>query len=159
MIWSKKRFEVLKRDWFRCTYCWRNWKDVTLEVDHIIPKKEWWDDSLSNLTTCCRECNIWKWVDIIDKPSKNIWKQKIDDCIYKSKTYLYNSWNNNFMWSIDKKTTVLISIYISNYIKWSDWLWYISYLSYPPLYWKWSKWWDNRLSVDMKKMDKLFKQW
>ena len=61
MIGAKKRFEVLKRDNFRCQYCWRNGKDVTLEVDHITPKSKWGNDDFNNLITCCRECNIGKW--------------------------------------------------------------------------------------------------
>ena len=31
------RFEVFKRDSFKCQYCGKSAPDVVLEVDHIIP--------------------------------------------------------------------------------------------------------------------------
>jgi 5-methylcytosine-specific restriction endonuclease McrA len=31
------RFEVFKRDAFKCQYCGKSAPEVTLEVDHIIP--------------------------------------------------------------------------------------------------------------------------
>ena len=113
MIWAKKRFEVLKRDWFRCKYCWKNWKDVTLEVDHIVPKKEWWNDGMENLVCSCRECNIWKWSDVIEEPAKNLYKQKIKDEKNNAKSFFYDKWNSQFMWTISKETTILFSMYLN----------------------------------------------
>ncbi len=117
MIGAKKRFEVLKRDWFKCQYCWKTGKDVTLEVDHVIPKKEWWSDSMDNLICSCRECNMWKWSDVIQKPAKNLYKQKIKDNTYRIKTYMYDKWNKQYMGSVDKKTSVLIAMYL----EWTYW--------------------------------------
>ena len=55
---SKKiRFEVFKRDSFRCQYCGRSAPDVILEVDHIIPVAEGGKNELMNLITSCRDCN------------------------------------------------------------------------------------------------------
>lgn len=58
-ISKKIRFEVLKRDSFRCQYCGRSIDnpDVILEVDHIIPVAEGGDNSIMNLITSCRKCN------------------------------------------------------------------------------------------------------
>jgi hypothetical protein len=153
MIWAKKRFEILKRDWFRCKYCWKNWRDVSLEVDHILPKSKWWKDTMENLITCCRECNIWKWSDIIEKPAKNLYKQKIDDCVYKIKSHFYWEWNKSFLWSIDKETATLLVMYINHHIK--DDNVYCTRLNYPPLYWDDEDW----CNIDHKKMDIIFKQW
>jgi len=53
------RFEVLKRDNFRCVYCGRTPSEdgVKLEVDHIIPAVEGGRYAKDNLVTVCRECN------------------------------------------------------------------------------------------------------
>lgn len=94
MINAKKRFEVLKRDGFRCQYCWKTGKDVTLEVDHITPKSDWWTDDFNNLITACRECNMGKW-----KTELNEWNSKfnikIKDLNESIKKYFYKEWNQN----------------------------------------------------------------
>ena len=53
----KIRFEVFKRDGFKCQYCGRTPPDVVLEVDHIIPKAEGGEDSIDNYITACFDCN------------------------------------------------------------------------------------------------------
>lgn len=55
------RFEILKRDGFRCCYCGARTADgATLEVDHIKPKAAGGTDAPTNLTTSCRDCNSGK---------------------------------------------------------------------------------------------------
>lgn len=54
---KKVRFEVFKRDGFRCSYCGRHPPDVLLECDHIVPVCEGGDDGPDNLTTACFDCN------------------------------------------------------------------------------------------------------
>ena len=56
-ITKKIRFEVFKRDGFRCTYCGKTPPSVTLEVDHIHPKSKGGEDDIGNLTTACFDCN------------------------------------------------------------------------------------------------------
>ena len=57
----KARFNILKRDGFKCAYCGRNQLDgVVLHVDHIIPVSKGGKDLPKNLTTSCRECNLGK---------------------------------------------------------------------------------------------------
>lgn len=51
------RFEIFKRDDFRCMYCGRRSPDVVLEVDHIQPVCEGGSDDPLNLTTSCWDCN------------------------------------------------------------------------------------------------------
>lgn len=121
VITAKKRFEILKKWKFRCSYCWKNWKDVTLEIDHIIPKSKWWKDTLDNLCVCCRECNIGKWNNEIVDNDKTI-KYRIKDLIQKSKDIFYNKRNNIYhLWEIDHKTVYLIAIFFSRHILWLDW--------------------------------------
>ena len=53
-VTPRRRFEVLKRDGFRCTYCGASDR---LEVDHVIPRSAGGTDDDGNLTTSCWECN------------------------------------------------------------------------------------------------------
>lgn len=58
MAISKKiRFEVFKRDGFRCSYCGKEPPQVVLEVDHIDPKSKGGKDDINNLLTACFDCN------------------------------------------------------------------------------------------------------
>ncbi|WP_436357320.1 HNH endonuclease [Brevundimonas sp. CEF1] len=55
------RFEILKRDGFRCSYCGARSSDgATLQVDHIKPKAAGGTDAPANLTTACGDCNAGK---------------------------------------------------------------------------------------------------
>lgn len=54
---KKKRFEIFKRDGFKCQYCGRSAPDVILEVDHLLPVAEGGKNDDMNLITSCRDCN------------------------------------------------------------------------------------------------------
>lgn len=55
------RYDVLKRDNFRCTICGRRASDgVTLHVDHIKPVSKGGKTEMSNLRTLCDYCNLGK---------------------------------------------------------------------------------------------------
>lgn len=56
-ILKSTRFEVFKRDSFKCQYCGRSSPDVILECDHIIPVASGGTNELLNLITSCRDCN------------------------------------------------------------------------------------------------------
>lgn len=60
------RFEVFKRDGFKCNYCGRGTPDVVLEVDHIVPQAEGGGDELHNLVTACWDCNRGKGATTLD---------------------------------------------------------------------------------------------
>lgn len=51
------RFEVFKRDAFKCQYCGKSAPEVILQVDHIKPVSKGGENDLLNLITSCRECN------------------------------------------------------------------------------------------------------
>jgi CRISPR/Cas system Type II protein with McrA/HNH and RuvC-like nuclease domain len=58
MSFSKKiRFEVFKRDGFKCAYCGKEPPTVVLEIDHIEPKASGGNNTLDNLITACFDCN------------------------------------------------------------------------------------------------------
>jgi hypothetical protein len=161
MIWAKKRFEVLKRDNFRCKYCWKNWEDVSLEVDHIIPQSKWWTDNINNLCCCCRKCNMWKWGNKL-KESEELYKIKIQDNISKALKFFYDRWNYNNMWNVDKNTYILLNMYVELFI------WKKTYIELMNKrdHKKFKKWWDfceevlfSRYNyLKLNKTNKLIKQ-
>lgn len=55
------RFNILRRDGFRCRYCGRSAKDgVVLQVDHVKAMSRGGSDMPDNLVTACWPCNIGK---------------------------------------------------------------------------------------------------
>ena len=63
IISDKLRYQVLKRDFFRCCYCGASpAKDPTVElhIDHIVPWSKGGSTSLDNLQTLCSRCNLGK---------------------------------------------------------------------------------------------------
>lgn len=55
------RYDVLKRDNFRCQICGASSKDgANLQVDHIIPVSKGGKTEMNNLQTLCSRCNIGK---------------------------------------------------------------------------------------------------
>lgn len=54
---KRLRFEVFKRDGFRCVYCGRTPPDVTLEADHVVPESAGGPTDTGNLVTSCFDCN------------------------------------------------------------------------------------------------------
>jgi len=57
---KKVRFEVLKRDSFKCQYCGASAPDVLLQIDHIEPVSKGGDNDITNLVTSCVTCNAGK---------------------------------------------------------------------------------------------------
>lgn len=54
---KKTRFEVFKRDGFKCAYCGAHPPGSLLHVDHIIPVKDGGTNREENLITACEACN------------------------------------------------------------------------------------------------------
>lgn len=55
------RFQVMRRDGFRCQYCGATAADgASLVVDHVLPVALGGQDSADNLTTSCASCNSGK---------------------------------------------------------------------------------------------------
>jgi hypothetical protein len=58
LVTLARRYDVLKRDKFRCCICGRSAKDnIKLEVDHKFPKSKGGTNDLDNLWTLCFDCN------------------------------------------------------------------------------------------------------
>lgn len=54
---TRTRFEIFKRDGFRCVYCGAAPTSTVLHVDHVVPKSKGGSDDPSNLVTSCQSCN------------------------------------------------------------------------------------------------------
>lgn len=54
------RFEVFKRDSFKCQYCGRPAPEVVLQIDHVEPVVEGGTNDILNLLTSCSDCNLGK---------------------------------------------------------------------------------------------------
>ena len=54
------RFEVFKRDSFKCQYCGATSPDVLLHIDHIKPVSKGGTNDIVNLVTSCEACNLGK---------------------------------------------------------------------------------------------------
>ncbi|WP_322997935.1 HNH endonuclease [Castellaniella sp.] len=57
---KKIRFEVFKRDGFKCQYCGASAPEAILEVDHINPVSKGGGNDMMNLITSCKPCNAGK---------------------------------------------------------------------------------------------------
>jgi len=61
VITDSIRYDVMKRDGFRCVLCGMSAKDgAILHVDHIIPVSKGGKSTMSNLRTLCEKCNMGK---------------------------------------------------------------------------------------------------
>lgn len=56
-VGKRLRFEVLKRDGFRCAYCGCTALAEGLQVDHVVPVAGGGSDDPANLITACTSCN------------------------------------------------------------------------------------------------------
>lgn len=64
------RFEILRRDGFCCQYCGRKAPDVVLHVDHRHPRSAGGLNTVDNLVTACRDCNLGKGIRrVADSPT------------------------------------------------------------------------------------------
>lgn len=59
-ISKRLRFEVLRRDGFKCTYCGVTAIESELHIDHVVPTALGGGDIPENLTTSCADCNLGK---------------------------------------------------------------------------------------------------
>ncbi len=59
-ISKRLRFEIFKRDGFRCKYCGATNEAAQLHVDHVIPVSAGGTNDQLNLVTACISCNSGK---------------------------------------------------------------------------------------------------
>lgn len=71
-ISKKMRFEIFKRDGFKCQYCGAHPPGVLLHVDHIHPVAEGGSNEEENLITSCQECNIGKGANLLSSAPQSL---------------------------------------------------------------------------------------
>jgi len=71
-----KRYEVLKRAYFRCELCGVSADIKALEVDHIVPRNRGGSDDPSNLQALCYSCNATK-IETVTVPISAVWLRAI----------------------------------------------------------------------------------
>ena len=79
-ISKKVRFDVFKRDNFKCQYCGGTPDESVLEVDHIHPVCEGGTNAIDNLLTACFSCNRGKGGEALSAIPKSL-AQKADEMI------------------------------------------------------------------------------
>jgi hypothetical protein len=57
---KRTRFEIFKRDGFRCAYCGATPAQAELAVDHVVAVANGGTNDLANLITACSTCNAGK---------------------------------------------------------------------------------------------------
>ena len=117
-ISNKIRFEIFKRDSFKCQYCGEEAPNVVLNADHMNPVKNGGDNDITNLITSCFDCNSGKGArllsdgHVVKKQKKSLnelqerrnqiemiakWKEDLLDNdnyeIGKICEYIYRVWN------------------------------------------------------------------
>lgn len=116
------RFEVFKRDSFRCQYCGKSADDpsVRLEVDHIIPVAKGGDNSIMNLITSCRDCNRGKGARELSDESVIVKQKKLLDDIQERKEIIemMARWKTELMLETEKEVSI-VNNYIGTISNWS----------------------------------------
>jgi hypothetical protein len=72
-----RRFDILRRDGFRCRYCGVQSGEAELHVDHLRPRAEGGTDHPSNLVTACAECNGGKRAKLVEADSPAGWQSLV----------------------------------------------------------------------------------
>lgn len=79
-ISARTRFEIFKRDSFKCQYCGKSSPGVVLHIDHIKPVADGGDNDLTNLVTACQSCNLGKSdIPLSDKSAVSKQKAMLDE--------------------------------------------------------------------------------
>lgn len=71
-IGKKTRFEIFKRDGFKCQYCGAHPPTVLLHVDHIVPVAAGGENDTDNLVTACQPCNAGKGARALSEVPKSL---------------------------------------------------------------------------------------
>lgn len=113
-ISKKMRFEVFKRDSFKCQYCGRSAPDVILECDHINPVSKGGANDLVNLITSCFDCNRGKGKTRISD-NQTIAKQKaeLDELnMRREQMKMMVEWREELSYLLDSQVDAIEQIFV-----------------------------------------------
>lgn len=57
MTWQKRRLQVLARDEYQCSICFKQFPKSDLKVQHLIPRRLGGLNSINNLSAMCSKCH------------------------------------------------------------------------------------------------------
>ena len=116
-ISTKLRFEIFKRDKFKCQYCGRSpdSSDINLQVDHINPVYEGGKNELLNLITSCFDCNNGKGKRVLSDDSMiKFQKKELDELAQKREQMkMMFKWKEELQ-NIDKEKLNKINDYVDS---------------------------------------------
>lgn len=118
---KKTRFEVFKRDSFKCQYCGASAPEAILVVDHIDPISKDGADEMTNYITACQPCNAGK-SDRKLTDNATLQKQKAQlDELNERRTQLEMmlAWRNGLKGMDDDQIDVLRSAWAEGTPGWS----------------------------------------
>lgn len=107
------RFDVFKRDAFKCQYCGRSAPDVILEVDHIVPVAEGGDNDPLNLITSCRDCNRGKGKKkLSENTAVDRQRQQLEDLnAIREQTEMLVQWKRELLLMDEAKVTAIDELF------------------------------------------------
>lgn len=111
-ISKKLRFEVFKRDSFKCQYCGQEAPKVVLNCDHIHPVAEGGDNHITNLITSCFDCNSGKGArTLADDSVVNLQKAQLDELNERRvQIEMISDWRKSIL-DMDLKTVEALNDY------------------------------------------------
>jgi hypothetical protein len=115
-IGKRLRFEIFKRDRFRCVYCGRTSPVVVLHVDHFIPVAEGGDNDPANLFTSCSDCNLGKSDKLIANALPQISPDEIDELSERvEQMRAYQHWRAEYDRRLDLEVGKIWSAWIDDF--------------------------------------------
>jgi hypothetical protein len=108
-ISKKTRFEVFKRDSFKCQYCGRSAPDVILNVDHILPVSRGGKNVIMNLITACFACNNGKGArELSDNAAISKQKSQLDELAQKREQLgMLVEWRESLIDAMDQEVRLI----------------------------------------------------
>ena len=74
---SPTRANIYWRDMYRCQYCYKQFNETNLTLDHVIPKSRGGGKSWNNLVTSCSKCNQNKANRTPEEASMKLFKEPV----------------------------------------------------------------------------------
>jgi hypothetical protein len=117
-ISKKNRFDVFKRDGFKCQYCSSQPPTVILEVDHIMPVSKGGKNNIDNLITACFNCNRGKSNKELTSIPKSLKEKSENLKIAKEQYLMLQKAIKQNQDVISKGIDLVESIYTSSFDNW-----------------------------------------
>lgn len=79
------RNNVFLRDGYVCQYCHKDFKSISLSLDHVLPRSKGGKTNWKNIVTSCKKCNSLRGNDESILPHKMPWKPNYYELVSKRK--------------------------------------------------------------------------